>query len=105
MMKIQYQLHVPFKATLVLLSHQLQIFSRCLPYFFQGKLLQKLSRSYQLESTYCPELIQYTYCQAQAQLEGELALFSLYMQYGLGYVQYGLGYMQYVLGYWGRRQV
>jgi hypothetical protein len=36
---------------------------------------------------------------AQAQLEAELALFSLYMQYGLGYMQYGLGYMQYGLGY------
>ena len=40
--------------------------------------------------------------QAQAQLEGELALFSLYMQYGLEYEQYGnmqywLGYMQYGL--------
>ena len=37
--------------------------------------------------------------QAQAQLETEIALFSLYMQYGLGYMQYGLGYMQYGLGY------
>ena len=36
---------------------------------------------------------------AQLQAQLELALFSLYIQYGLGYMQYGLGYIQYGLGY------
>ena len=35
--------------------------------------------------------------QPQAQLEAELALFSLYMQYRLGYMEYGLGYLQYAI--------